>query len=94
MTAIETNGSAIAGLETLDCDKALTEAVMLGLRDLETGMDAAIFQRRFGLPLKETLPEWNNLVQEGFLEEDANGFRLTLKGALVANEVFMRLLPR
>lgn len=94
MAAISSGSGAIADSETLDRDKALTEAVMLGLRDLETGIDAASFQRRFEMPLKESFPAWAGLADDGLVEEFANGLRLSFRGALVATEVFLRLLQR
>lgn len=94
MKAASSGSGAITDFETLDREKAMTEAVMLGLRDLETGMDAASFQGRFGLPLKEALPAWAGLAHDGFIEEYADGLRLSFKGALIANDIFLRLLQR
>ncbi|MBI5886863.1 MAG: radical SAM family heme chaperone HemW [Deltaproteobacteria bacterium] len=94
MKAASSGNGAIADSETLDREKALTEAVMLGLRDLETGITAATFQRRFGLPLKEALPAWAGLANDGFIEEYANGLRLSFRGALIANDLFLRLLKQ
>lgn len=91
MATMETISESLAGSETLTQGEALTEAVMLGLRDLITGMDAASFQRRFNKPLKEALPTWSGLVAAGLIEERGNNLRLTSKGLLISNEVFLRL---
>lgn len=91
MAAMETESDGRAGSETLTEGEALTESVMLGLRDLEIGMDAAAFQRRFAISLKESLPAWSRLAAGGLIEEYGDNLRLTGRGVLISNEVFLLL---
>ncbi|OGQ60466.1 MAG: hypothetical protein A3J24_09325, partial [Deltaproteobacteria bacterium RIFCSPLOWO2_02_FULL_53_8] len=91
MTAMETRTNGRAGTETLTEEEAVTETVMLRLRALETGMDNAAFQERFGKSIKEALPAWNSLAANGLIEDTGKSLRLTAKGVLISNEVFLRL---
>lgn len=91
MTDMEAESNQRAGSETLTEEQALTESVMLGLRDLESGMNAAAFFRRFNRPVKQALPSWKSLVAAGFIEEHGANLRLTGKGVLISNEVFLRM---
>ncbi|MBI5562434.1 MAG: radical SAM family heme chaperone HemW [Deltaproteobacteria bacterium] len=91
MQRIESGRDAIAGSEPLGVAEALDEAIMLGLRDLEAGMDALSFERRFNKPPTEVFSAWAALAQDGFLEEASGTLRLGAKGIPVANEVSSRL---
>jgi len=73
--------------------EVVSETLILQLR-LDEGLDAAAVARRLGPqvvagPL-ETLREF---VLEGFLKEEGGVFRLTSRGRLLSNELFVRLLP-
>jgi len=72
---------------------ALGEAVMLGLR-LNVGVMADDIRARFGIDLQEHFKtEIAELVALGLLEEDKRRLRLTPRGRLLGNEVFIRFLP-
>ncbi|MCL2678048.1 MAG: radical SAM family heme chaperone HemW, partial [Clostridiales bacterium] len=68
----------------------LAEAVFLGLR-LRRGINLAEFAARFGRDLREAFtPEIKSLREFGLLELEGGFLRLTDKGLLLANEVFVR----
>ncbi len=73
---------------------AMGEMMMVGLRLLEEGVPEARFRERFGVSLKEAFPqEIEELTEDGLVEWHGGSLRLTRKGWLVANRVFMRFLP-
>lgn len=93
MTLIEERGEAVAGSETLTREEAMTEALMLGLRMLDRGIDAAAFKGSFGIYPKEAFGNWVALKSEGLIEERGEGLALTPEGVLLSNEVFLRMRP-
>jgi oxygen-independent coproporphyrinogen-3 oxidase len=72
---------------------AMADTAILALR-LNAGLELADFRRRFDRHFEEVyaqvLPE---LSEHGLVERDAGIVRLTRRGRLLANEVFVRLLP-
>ncbi len=74
------------GSEVVDAATALAERVILGLRLVE-GIDAGLA----GEPAITPALEWASL--HGLAEVAAGRTRLTQQGRLLANEVFVRLLP-
>ena len=70
--------------------------MMMGLRLTEEGISAGEFQRRFGQELKSVYPdEIRELIEVGLLEWSGTGdvrLRLTPKGRLLGNQVFMRFI--
>ena len=72
---------------------AMADTLILGLR-LNVGVSADAFRERFGQEIDElyggTLDEMSGL---GLLERVNGRVRLTYRGRLLANEVFVRLLP-
>ncbi len=72
---------------------AMADTVILALR-LNEGLGAAEFRARFGRDLEEvygaTLAEMDSL---GLIERGNGRIRLTPRGRLLANEVFVRFLP-
>jgi oxygen-independent coproporphyrinogen-3 oxidase len=71
----------------------MSDTVIMGLR-LQEGIDLASFAGRFQ---RELLPayrqEIEELVELGLLDADEKGIRLSGRGKLLGNEVFMRFLP-
>ncbi len=71
----------------------MADTVILALR-LNEGLSAAEFRARFGRDLEEvygaTLAEMDSL---GLIERGNGRIRLTPRGRLLANEVFVRFLP-
>lgn len=73
--------------------QAMADAAILALR-LNEGLDAGEFRRRFGVEPWDVFGEGLAEVESaGLLEVDGRRLRLTRKGQLLANEVFVRLLP-
>lgn len=71
---------------------AMAEFFFLGLRMLD-GVEPALFRREFGLTVEEAYPgELERLFSEGLIERREGFVRLTGRGVLVANQVFMRFL--
>ncbi|MGQ9523999.1 MAG: radical SAM family heme chaperone HemW [Armatimonadota bacterium] len=74
--------------ERLPPEKAVGEAVMLGLRMLE-GVDVADLERRFGVSVLDRFAsEVFRLTGLGLLDVDGNRMRLTARGLMLANEVW------
>lgn len=67
--------------------------MMLGLRLIGHGVDAAAFATRYGVSLEEAFgAEIADLVAIGMLERDERGVRLTPRGLMLANDVAERFL--
>ena len=63
------------------------EALMLALRTSE-GVDAGLFRERYGVDVfTHYAREIDDFVSAGFLDRDALGIRLTMRGRFVANDV-------
>lgn len=72
---------------------AMSDTAILGLR-LNEGLDVPAFERRFGVTLEKAYgPAVTELAALGLLEREDGRLRLTGRGRLLANEVFVRLLP-
>jgi len=72
------------------------ETAMMGLRLVREGLRDDLFQERFGKSLFTVYeqPIWE-LTQLGLLEVvkgEANAIRLTKRGRLLGNQVFLRFL--
>jgi oxygen-independent coproporphyrinogen-3 oxidase len=79
----------------------MQETLMVGLRLTEEGVSASTFRERFGLELKEVFgKEINELINLGLLEwaqtsevsKTSEVIRLTQRGRLLGNQVFMRFV--
>jgi len=71
---------------------AMSEWLFLGLRMLD-GVDSEAFRRDFGLPLHEAYAkELQLLLSEALLEWRGPLLRLTRRGLILSNQVFMRLI--
>lgn len=85
--------SPVSGSEDMTEDKALSEALFLGLRKTE-GIDAKEFSRLYGKDILSLYQkELEELEQAGLVEINRadSRLRLTRKGLLLSNEVFARL---
>lgn len=68
----------------------MQETMMLGLRLIREGVNADDFKRRFGIPLREVFGrEIEHLVRLDLLEMDGAIIKLTKRGWLLGNQVFM-----
>jgi oxygen-independent coproporphyrinogen-3 oxidase len=103
LRAVIENRSPVKETEPIAEDKALSEAIFLGLRKIE-GIDLTSFSKRYKKDIRLLYQsEINNLCQAGLLEfansrgsgclDGSNGYlRLTRKGLLLSNEVFERFI--
>ena len=79
--------------ETVDRAQAMSETAFLALRTA-MGLHLPTFEERFGQPFTQFAGDRLQLVEEaGLLEHDRDWLRLSKRGRLLGNEVFLRLLP-
>jgi len=87
---------ATVSAETVDAGREMAETMMMGLRLVEAGVSRAEFGRRFGRQLNEVYgPEITRLSELGLLESvngQRNAVRLTERGRLLGNQVFMEFV--
>jgi oxygen-independent coproporphyrinogen-3 oxidase len=90
--SIEERGRAIVEEVELDDDVARAEALFLGLR-LMRGIDLRAYAARFGYDVRhERGNELARLNEAGLIEIRGDRLRLTNRGALLSNEVFVALI--
>lgn len=90
MALVEDRGDAVDGLEELTRAEALTEALLTGLRMLDRGIDPEPFKERFGRYPGDEFRNLAELEREGLVKSDGDGWLLTQRGVLLADEVFLR----
>jgi oxygen-independent coproporphyrinogen-3 oxidase len=79
--------------EVIDCKTGLSEAIIVGLR-LNEGISVNDIEERFKVNLGSLFgPEIVELEELGLLQEAGGRLRLTARGRLLGNEVFLRFLP-
>ncbi len=79
--------------ETADAATALADALILGLR-LTDGVEVAPFEVRFGASLETSFgPALAKYEALGILDRGDGRLRLTDRGLLLSNELFVDLLP-
>ena len=82
-----------AGCETIDRVLEMTETAFLALRTAQ-GLHLPTFEERFAEPFTHFVGERLRVVEEaGLLEQEQDWLRLSKRGRLLGNEVFVRLLP-
>ena len=82
----------VDGVEAIGPRLEMAETMFLGLRLLD-GLNMEDFKRRFDYdPMQLYRPQIGELEEEGLLEHSDGVLRLTEKGCLLANQVFMRFL--
>jgi len=82
-----------AGCETIDRVQEMTETAFLALRTAQ-GLHLPTFEERFAEPFTHFVGERLRVVEEaGLLEQGQDWLRLSKRGRLLGNEVFVRLLP-
>lgn len=91
-TLLEKNEIPLFEKETLDRKKSMGETLILGLRMLR-GINLPDFERRFGKSIdSEFGDKINKLHNEQLLEYTDERLKLTHKGILFSNEVFVELV--
>jgi putative oxygen-independent coproporphyrinogen III oxidase len=88
MERVEREGTAAAGSESLNETKAAAEFMFMGLRMTE-GVSVEEFLRRFGKMPQEFYPRIGTWLDEGLMEQDSRHIRLTHRGFMLANEIFV-----
>jgi oxygen-independent coproporphyrinogen-3 oxidase len=78
----------------IDSRTEMGETMMMGLRLLREGVSDAIFASRFGQSIEAVYPEeTQKLLGQGLIEWQADKrLRLTERGALLGNQVFMEFV--
>jgi oxygen-independent coproporphyrinogen-3 oxidase len=89
---VQAGGSPRAGSETISPDMARAETMFLGLRLLQEGVSADEFAARHGRPLDVFAPQIAELIGLGLLERVGRRVRLTPRGRLLSNQVFIRFV--
>ena len=83
--------AAVADSEDIDLAKAAGESMFLGLRMTE-GVSSEIFRNRFGKTPVELYPQISTWREGQLIEEEAGFLRLTSKGLMVANSIFVQFM--
>ena len=87
---------ATANVEKVDQQTEMGETMMMGLRLTQEGISWEGFKRRFGKSLDEVYgSEIDELLDSGLLAwhgEDGKRLRLTARGRLLGNQVFIRFV--
>ncbi len=79
--------------ETVSRAQEMAETAFLALRTA-MGLHVPAFEERFAMPFSEFVGERLRPVEDaGLLERDGDWLRLSKRGRLLGNEVFLRLLP-
>ncbi len=79
--------------EVIERTQAMSETAFLALRTA-MGLHLPTFEQRFGEPFAQFVGNRLRIVEEaGLLELEDNWLRLSTRGRLLGNEVFLRLLP-
>ena len=91
MAAIAQSGHAVIARETIDQDKAAGEFLFLGLRMTE-GVSIDAFRARFRRTPVEFSPRIAAWIEGGLMEENGGHLRLTAKGLLLANSIFVEFI--
>ena len=91
MEMIERGGQAVVGEEKSDPKKAAGEFMFLGLRMIR-GISLAEFSSRFGKSPPESYPQINDWIKEGLMERKSDHLRLTRRGLMLANSIFVEFV--
>jgi oxygen-independent coproporphyrinogen-3 oxidase len=79
--------------ETIGREQAMAETAFLALRTA-MGLHLPTFEQRFAQPFTQFVGDRLRIVEEaGLLEHEDDWLRLSKRGRLLGNEVFLRLLP-
>lgn len=85
---------AVDGYEQIDRPTEMSETLILGLRLVREGVSSAAFAQRYGCTPDDLFrPALVELEQVGLLERQGDRIRLSRRGYLLGNQVFVRLLP-
>jgi oxygen-independent coproporphyrinogen-3 oxidase len=84
---------AVDEAREVDAQDERREMLLLGLRLVEEGVDAGVFEKRFGVSLESVFgKDLAELEGQGLLERSGGRIRLTRRGHLLGNRVFVRFV--
>ncbi len=84
---------AAASAIAVDRPAEIGETMMMGLRLTQEGVSSAAFLKRFGEPLEDVFPKQiEKLTRQGLLEWAGERLRLTPRGRLLGNRVFVEFI--
>ena len=87
-------GAATVNAAEVERADEMGEMMMMGLRLVREGIAEPVFRSRFGVGIAETFQEeTGKLVRQGLLEWSGDALRLTSRGVLLGNRVFMEFIP-
>jgi oxygen-independent coproporphyrinogen-3 oxidase len=91
MALVDAAGQAVVDRETIAPAKAAGEFMFLGLRMTE-GISAVSFRASFGRSPLEYFPQIADWLEAKFIEETNGYLRLTHKGMMLANSIFVQFM--
>jgi len=91
MESVKRSGQAVVEKEENDLTKSAAEFMFMGLR-MTKGISLAEFSRRFEKNPRDFYPQIDDWLQEGLMEADEERLRLTRRGLLVANSIFVNFV--
>jgi oxygen-independent coproporphyrinogen III oxidase len=91
MNRIKESGQAVTDVEESELTRATGEYMFSGLR-LTAGVSLSVFFARFGTSMLELYPAISSWVSEGLMEIQGDHLRLTRRGLLVANSIFIHFV--
>jgi oxygen-independent coproporphyrinogen III oxidase len=91
MNRIKESGQAVADAEESDLARAAGEYMFSGLR-LTAGVSLKAFSARFGKNMLEHYPAISGWVSEGLMKIQGDHLRLSRRGLLVANSIFIHFV--
>ncbi len=91
MALVKETSQAIVEREEIDLAKAAGEFMFLGLRMTE-GISSELFRARFAKQPVEFYPRIETWIEGGFLQQRGEFLRLTPKGLMLANSIFVEFM--
>ncbi len=91
MAQVKETSQAVVERDEIDFAKAAGEFMFLGLRMTE-GISTEVFRARFARPPEEFYPRIATWLEAEFLERRGEFLRLTRKGLLLANSIFVEFM--
>lgn len=89
MNSIDGGIKPVEFSEELKCEEAVQDKVLMGLR-LKEGVSISELESRF--KLNTDMVKIRRLIEDGFLENTENSYRLTRKGNLLSNAVILKFV--
>jgi putative oxygen-independent coproporphyrinogen III oxidase len=91
MAQVKASNHAVFERDEIDFEKAAGEFMFLGLRMTE-GISTDVFRTRFGKLPEDYYPRIKIWTEGGFLKKHRGHLKLTAKGLLLANSIFVEFM--